>query len=134
MDILLDTHILLWSINDDPRLTEKAKNLIFSKDNTLYYSIISMWEVAIKHMKNSNKMSTSGREFMHYCEEAGFRKLPIDDRHIIELETLRRLEDAPYHNDPFDRLLLAQAKSDCMLFITHDKMFLGYDEPYLTLV
>ncbi|MBQ1197393.1 MAG: hypothetical protein IIX47_02170 [Spirochaetaceae bacterium] len=58
MDILLDTHILLWSINDDPRLTEKAKNLIFSKDNTLYYSIISMWEVAIKHMKNQAALGT----------------------------------------------------------------------------
>lgn len=44
------------------------------------------------------------------------------------------LKEAPYHNDPFDRLLLAQAKADNMLFITHDKMFLGYDEPYLTLV
>ena len=134
MDILLDTHILLWSINDDPRLTEKAKKMIFSEENTLYYSIVSMWEVAIKHMKSSKKMSTSGREFMHYWEEAGFRKLPIDDRHIVELESLNRLEDAPYHNDPFDKLLLAQAKADCMLFVTHDKMFLGYDEPYLAIV
>ena len=132
MEFLFDTHLLLWIIEGSDKLPNKVKDILENPKNEIYYSIASMWEVAIKHGKK--KLDVSGREFMHYCEEAGFRKLPIDDRHIIELETLRCLKDAPYHNDPFDRLLLAQAKADCMLFITHDKMFLGYDEPYLTLV
>ena len=117
MEFLFDTHLLLWIIEGSDKLPNKVKDILENPKNEIFYSIASMWEVAIKYGKK--KLDVSGREFMHYCEE---------------LETLRRLEDAPYHNDPFDRLLLAQAKADNMLFITHDKMFLGYDEPYLTLV
>lgn len=54
--------------------------------NEIFYSIASMWEVSIKH--NLNKLPLSGTEFMHYCEQAGFKKLEIDDRHIVALETL----------------------------------------------
>ena len=132
MEFLFDTHLLLWIIEGSDKLPSKVKDILVNPKNEIFYSIASMWEVAIKYGKK--KLDVSGREFMHYCEESGFRKLPIDDRHIIELESLRRLKESPYHNDPFDRLLLAQAKADNMLFITHDKMFLGYDEPYLTLV
>jgi len=131
MDFILDTHVLLWAFNDDPKLTDSARKVISSPRNTIYYSIISMWEVSIKHSKSPEKMSCSGTEFMHYCEQAGFKKLPIDDRHVVALESLELKENAPDHKDPFDRMLLAQAKADCMMLLTHDSKFSGYNEPYI---
>lgn len=134
MEYLADTHILYWLFNNDPQLSEKAKKILLNekKENLIYYSTISMWEIAIKH--KLGKMNFSGTEFMHYCEQAGFIKLPFDDRHIVTLETLDKLPDTPPHNDPFDQGLLAQAKADNMLLITHDQKFSYYDEPYVMIV
>lgn len=64
----------------------------------------------------------------------GFIKLPIDDRHVCALETLHEKEENKGHADPFDRILLAQAKGDGMTLITHDDKFSLYDEPYIYLV
>lgn len=71
---------------------------------------------------------------MHYCEAMGFRKLEVDGRHICALETLAKKEGTPPHEDPFDRILLAQAKGDGMMLLTHDGKFSFYDEPYICLV
>lgn len=132
MELLLDTHILLWALTDDDRLPVKARELIENQKNSIYYSIASMWEVSIKNALK--KLPVSGVDFMHYCEQAGFRKLPVDDRHVASLETLSKKENTPPHNDPFDRILLSQAKADCMLFVTHDEKFACYDEPVLAIV
>lgn len=134
MQLLLDTHILLWTFNNDPKLSNKAKEMIDNFGNKIFYSVISMWEVTIKHMKSPNSMRVSGTEFMHYCEQAGFKKLPVDERHVCALETLNKKENSPEHNDPFDRMLLSQAKSDGLLLLTHDKKFSFYDEPYVAIV
>lgn len=134
MDFLLDTHILLWLFNDDPRLSKTIKEIMLNPKSNFYYSIVSMWEVAIKHSKHPEKMNTSGTLFMHYCEQAGFKKLPLDDRHVLALETLNCADDEVNHNDPFDRILLSQAKADGMSFITHDRKFSAYNEPYVFLV
>ena len=74
------------------------------------------------------KMPVSGIDFMHSCEQAGYKKLPLEDLHIAELANLQRDEKAPPHNDPFDRILLSQAKSEGFYFVTHDPMFRGYNE------
>ncbi|MCQ2592083.1 MAG: type II toxin-antitoxin system VapC family toxin [Treponema sp.] len=132
MEILADTHILYWLFNDDPKLSEKAKKYLTDPNNKIYYSVLSMWEIAIKH--NIGKMNFSGTEFLHYCEQAGFIKLPFDDRHIVALETLDKKENTPPHNDPFDKALLAQAKGDCLMLLTHDNKFTYYDEPYYAIV
>ena len=87
-EILLDTHIILWMILGDERLSQKAKNLIKENIGAIYYSIASMWEVQIKHDKN--KINISGTEFMHYCEQSGYHKLPGDDLHGVELACLGR--------------------------------------------
>lgn len=131
MEILADTHILYWLFNNDPMLSKKAKEYL-SKGNKIYYSVISMWEISIKH--KTGKMNFSGTEFMHYCEQSGFIKLPFDDRHVVALETLEKMEGTPPHNDPFDQALLAQAKADGMMLLTHDQKFKYYDEPYVAIV
>ncbi len=128
-ELLLDTHLIVWMMAGDKRVSQKAKELIRDNMGSIYYSIASMWEVQIKHDKN--KINISGTEFMHYCEQSGYHKLPIDDFHVVELAGLERDESAPYHNDPFDRILLSQAKAEGFTFLTHDPLFRGYNEPCL---
>ena len=125
-NILLDTHIVLWAITRDARLTDKIRSYLLNPSNEIFYSIASMWEVQIKY--GVKKLPISGIEFMHYCEQSGYHKLPIDDLHIKELAGLERDESAPPHNDPFDRILLSQAKSEGFTFLTHDPLFRGYNE------
>lgn len=132
MDILLDTHLLLWTLEDSEYLPESVRTIINNEKTELYYSTVSMWEVAIKHKKG--KLKISGTELFHYCEQAGFKELVLNEKHIIALETIEKIEETPPHNDPFDKILLAQAKGDGMLLLTHDKCFSYYDEPYYRIV
>ena len=134
MEFLLDTHIIMWTVFSPERISEKTKAILTNPENKFYYSVASMWEVAIKHRKHPKAIQHSGVEFMHYCEAMGFKKLPIDDRHVCALETLQEKEGFKGHDDPFDRLLLAQAKGDAMTLLTHDSKFSFYDEPYVYLV
>jgi PIN domain nuclease of toxin-antitoxin system len=134
MEFLLDTHIIMWTVFSPERISEKTKAILTNPENKFYYSVASMWEVAIKHRKHPKAIQHSGVEFMHYCEAMGFKKLPIDDRHVCALETLQEKEGFKGHDDPFDRLLLAQAKGDAMTLLTHDSKFSLYDEPYVYLV
>ena len=126
-ELLLDTHIILWMILGDERLSQKARDLIKQSIGSIYYSIASMWEVQIKY--SLGKLPISGIEFMHYCEQSGYHKLPIDDLHVVELAGLHRDESAPPHSDPFDRIMLSQAKAEGFTFLTHDPFFRGYNEP-----
>ena len=132
MDLILDTHLILWALVGSEKLPKDVKLLMASPKNNIYFSIASMWEVSIKHAKN--KLPISGTEFFHYCEQAGFRHLAINDSHVLALETLHRESNAVRHKDPFDRILLAQAKSECMQFFTHDVKFAEYNEPYVSIV
>lgn len=126
-DVLLDTHIILWAMSKDSKLNTKMRDIILNPNNRLFYSIASMWEVQIKYALK--KIPISGIEFMHYCEQSGYHKLPIDDLHVVELAGLQRDESAPPHNDPFDRIMLSQAKAEGFTFLTHDPFFRGYNEP-----
>ena len=125
-EYLLDTHIVLWSLLDNTKVNNHIKKIMLNPENEIYYSIASMWEVQIKH--SLDKIPISGIDFMHYCEQAGYHKLPIDDLHIVELAKLKRNEAAPVHNDPFDRILISQAKAEGFYFVTHDSNFQGYNE------
>ena len=128
MNLLLDTHILIWALNEDNRLSEKAKELLLDEDNVIYYSSVSVWEVAIKHSIHPDNVSFTGKELAHFCQEAGFLPVEMKDKHVFALETLTRAADAPPHYDPFDRMLIAQAKSENMSFITHDSLTPYYNE------
>ena len=128
MRLLLDTHIALWALSDDPRLPGRARLLIQNEGNGVAVSAASVWEVAIKHAAHPDKMLVGGAEFMALCVEAGFTELPVAGRHVAALESLSRPAGAPAHNDPFDRIMLAQAKADGLLFITRDALIVGYGE------
>lgn len=128
MRVLLDTHIILWALENNSKLPEKARKIIGDERNQIYYSTASVWEIAIKHMARPDKMLIDGRAFSEKCIESGFEMLPVYDRHVYGLETLARPDNAPPHNDPFDRIMLAQAKVDELRFITHDSLIPYYNE------
>ncbi len=75
MNILLDTHIVLWALSDDPALPVKAKELIEDSNNNIFYSIISLWEIELKHIAHPDKLKVSAREIGEYCRESGFSLL-----------------------------------------------------------
>jgi PIN domain nuclease of toxin-antitoxin system len=121
LNILLDTHIALWALSDNRKLSPTARTLILDDSNRIFTSVASMWEVAIKKALKPHLIPVSGIEFLHFCEEAGYESIPIRERHVIALESL-----PPVHADPFDRMLISQAKAEGMLFLTHDTTLAEY--------
>ena len=128
MNLLLDTHILIWALSEDARLSDRAKELILDPDNVIYYSAVSIWEISIKHATHPENVEFTGEELSCYCKEAGFLPVDMRDKHVYALETLTRKENAPPHHDPFDRMLIAQAKAENMSFLTHDALIPYYNE------
>ena len=134
MRYLLDTHILLWALSNDYQLPPKARMIIEDDDNNIYYSVISIWEVALKHTAHPAQLTLTAREASGYCQMAGFKRLLLEDKHIFYVDSLYRPDDAPAHKDPFDRILISQAKAEGFLFLTHDQLLLDYGEPCLIYV
>ena len=134
MKILLDTHIAIWAVLDSTELSDSAKAIILDENNEIYYSAASVWEITIKHMAHPETFLFSGKHLAKGCEANGFISLPIFNKHSAELETLTRSKDALPHKDPFDRILLAQAKAEGMKFMTHDSLIPYYNEPLVMIV
>ncbi|MBR3146790.1 MAG: type II toxin-antitoxin system VapC family toxin [Eubacterium sp.] len=134
MKLLLDTHIILWAFSDDDHLSEKARTLILDRDNTVYYSLISVWELSIKHMLHPDQFVLDPAEFCNLCRASGYYEMPLEESHIITLESLKQKKKVKQHNDPFDRMLIAQAKSEGMTLLTHDRMSKLYEEKCLLYV
>ena len=128
MNLLLDTHVAIWALNDDPALSGKARELILDPDNAVYYSTVSVWEVLLKHARRPQEIPFDEHDFSDACREAGFFPLNLMDKHILAVSTLVRTAGSGEHHDPFDRLLLAQAKVENLWFLTHDSLIPGYDE------
>lgn len=122
MRILLDTHVVLWALVDDPALPAKARALIGDDRNTLWVSAVSIWEIWIKHALGRGDMPLSGTDALEYCKEAGFQWLDIRPEHAAAVEALPLI-----HADPFDRMLVAQAFFEPMKLLTHDSIIARYD-------
>ena len=134
MNLLLDTHILIWALNGDSRLSQKAREMILDENNVIYYSTVSIWEVSIKHANHPDNVTFTGKDLSQFCQEAGFLPVEVRDKHVFALESITRPTDAPPHHDPFDRMLIAQAKAENMSFLTHDALLSYYDEKCVVLV
>lgn len=123
MNLLLDTHVALWAITDSPRLPQSARDLILSPKSTVWVSAASIWEIAIKHALGRGDMPVSSRDAARYFTESGYRLLPIEPEHAVAVEAL-----PPHHQDPFDRLLVAQALVEPMRLVTHDRLVALYSD------
>ena len=129
MELIVDTHMALWYLDGSPMIPERAKEAIGDGRNAVYVSDASAWEVAIKHMKRPEAFSGSAAEFMRRCDAVGFLRLPIDRGSISEYEKLDTSRAEGVHRDPFDRMLIAQARAANMMLVTHDKALRLYGEP-----
>lgn len=134
MKILCDTHILIWFLTGDDQLSVKARAIIENEENEIYFSLVSVWEISIKHSRKPQHISLSPQRFIELCESQGFLEYPIEQRHILAVDTLKRPVSTPEHHDPFDKLLIAQAKIDKLTFITHDSLIPDYNEPCIVSV
>ena len=128
MKLLLDTHLILWALDDNPKLPSQARALIMDAKNDIYYSSASIWETTIKYMSKPDKIRISGSKLSDLCREMGYQMLPISDKHVKVLETLVYHDQDQVHNDPFDRIMIAQAKADGLKFVTHDSKIPFYEE------
>ncbi|CRM02609.1 type II toxin-antitoxin system VapC family toxin [Pseudomonas marginalis] len=118
MRVLLDTHVLLWALTDDPKLSSKARRLIENAAE-IYVSAATFWEMAIK--VGLGKLDADLDEIREYCLESGFVELPITSEHAIAVKDLE-----PHHKDPFDRLIVATAISEPMRLLTADTQIAQY--------
>ena len=119
MRVLVDTHTFLWALLKDHRLSARAKQILISREHELYFSLFSLWEIAIK-MK-IGKLNTVGSSVTYIRDEMaeyGMELLPIRYEHILQLERLPL-----HHSEPFDRLLIAQAVAESLPILTHDEKF-----------
>jgi PIN domain nuclease of toxin-antitoxin system len=117
--LLLDTHILLWWLNADRRLSRPVRDLLAAEENDIAVSAATVWEVAIKRMLG--RISVDLKELISAVNADHFVELPVRFAHSLALESLPRR-----HDDPFDRLLIAQAIAEGRRLVTHDDLILGY--------
>lgn len=119
MRILLDTHFLLWWLSDDPELGDHARDLIGAPDNLIFYSAASIWEIRIK--QGIGKLDIVD-DFVDVLANQAFEQLPITVNHA------HAVRDLPlHHRDPFDRMLVAQARFERLTMLTRDEVIGQYD-------
>jgi len=119
MNILLDTHVLIWVLEDNPRLSEQARDAIIEGENMVFVSTASVWEMSIK--KALGKLEVPNN-LQQELEEHRFTLLDIKFEHA---ELAGKLPNI--HKDPFDRMLVAQAKTEKLTLISKDKHIEQYD-------
>lgn len=125
MRLLLDTHIAIWVVTADPRLTAEAREMITNAEVT-FVSAVSIWEIAIKHAlgrEGPSRGPYSGEQAIAKFEETGFDLLPITPQHAAPVERL-----SAAHGDPFDQLLVAQAVTEPLRLVTHDGRLADYSD------
>ena len=121
MKYLLDTHIILWAGFDVKRLSRKAKSILENPENALYFSPVSLWEISIKHEKHPEQMAITSERVREIAVKMGFIELPVRSRHGVDIANLPDI-----HNDPFDRMLITQARSDGLYLLSHDDKVIAY--------
>lgn len=118
MSLLLDTHVVLWWLADDPTLADDVKDRL-DHEPDIYVSAATIWEVAIKQA--IGKLPEPAR-LPERIQESGFRPLPISADHAIVAARLPMI-----HRDPFDRMLVAQAQSESLTLVTTDAAIAAYE-------
>ncbi|MBC8456515.1 MAG: type II toxin-antitoxin system VapC family toxin [Deltaproteobacteria bacterium] len=123
MKFLLDTHVFLWMAAEPERMSEKATECIMNADNTLYLSIVSLWEMQIKTQLGKLALDVPLDQLWRRQQiEAGILLLSAREEHVWELGNLPQI-----HRDPFDRLLIAQSQYEKMALISADGIIARYE-------
>lgn len=118
MNFLLDTHVIIWLLDDTSPLTEDVRAMMRDRSHSLTISAASLWEISIKQAIGKLRVAD---DLINIMEKNGIHSLPITVNHAVAVRSLPLL-----HNDPFDRMLIAQARSEGLTLVTHDKIFQSY--------
>ena len=124
MKLLLDTHLLLWAAMDN--LSEEAKKLLLDENNTLYFSPASIWEIVIKKSLGRDDFNVDAEVLRRGLLDNQYLELLITSQHALAVSDLPAI-----HKDPFDRILLAQAKSEGFSLVTSDSLLRKYAGPII---
>jgi len=119
MNVLLDTHTLLWWLDDNPTLSREACNIISDGKNVVFMSAASIWEIRIKESIGKIDIPLNFKEIL---EKQPFEVLSITSEHAHAIKELPLI-----HRDPFDRMLIAQGKIEKLAIITRDSFFSEYN-------
>lgn len=122
MNVLIDTHALIWFITADDKLPSESRRVIENTSNTCLVSIASLWEMGIKTSLGKLELQISLESLFEIINQSGFTILPITPDHILTNATLNY-----HHRDPFDRLIIAQAKYEGIKVITKDGEYKKYN-------
>jgi PIN domain nuclease of toxin-antitoxin system len=126
MNLLIDTHTLIWFITDNDKLPSKTKKIIENLDNNCFVSIATFWEIGIKNSIGRLDLNSNLETIFKIIEDTGFDILPITTEQI-----LRNTKLEFHHQDPFDRIIIAQAITEKLTVITKDKQFDDYNIPII---
>ena len=129
MKLLLDTHVILWALEDSPRLPLHIRELIKEESNEIYVSAVSLWEIAIKHKKQPETLPYTATQIRDYCQRAGYVFLSLS---LDSIQTYERY-DFSSHLDPFDQMLVAQSACHNMRLLTHDEKLKSYNVGFIEL-
>lgn len=117
MTLLIDTHLLLWAAGEPQKLSKKARRLLGDPASHLWFSAVSLWEVAIKHGLGRQDFRVEPRRLRRGLLDNGWRELAISSEHAVAT-----LDLPSHHKDPFDRMLLAQAQVEGLALVTSDEL------------
>ncbi len=120
MNYLLDTHAFLWWVDDSRQLSDISREIILDGTNRIFLSLASQWEIGIK--ASIGRLEFPMDQLEDAVEQNGFEPLTMATRHIIESTNLPM-----HHRDPFDRMLIAQARLESLTLISKDTVFPDYD-------
>ncbi|WP_228282623.1 type II toxin-antitoxin system VapC family toxin [Brevibacterium atlanticum] len=122
--LLLDTHLLLWAAYEPEKLSAEANERISDVSTSLMFSAASIWEVSIKSSLARSDFTINPRILRRGLLDNGYRELPITSTHAIAVKDLPAI-----HQDPFDRILVAQARTEGLELLTADSKVVAYGEP-----
>jgi PIN domain nuclease of toxin-antitoxin system len=122
--LLLDTHILLWAASDPGKLPRTARKLIADPRHAPCFSVVSLWEVAIKQALGRDDFRADPGLLRRGLLENGYLEVPVTGEHAVAVNVL-----PPLHRDPFDRMLLAQAVVEGLQLVTADARLAAYPGP-----
>lgn len=123
MNLLLDTHLLLWAASEPKHLPSKAHALLLDPSNQLIFSSASLWEISIKNRLERPDFNVDSRRLWRMLLVNGYRELPITSEHTVAVNDL-----PPLHKDPFDRILVAQARVEGLTLLTADRIVAKYGD------
>lgn len=126
MNLLLDTHLLLWAAGEPGRLSKRARSLLLDPGNRLMFSSASLWEIAIKRGLGRDDFRVDVRRLWRMLLASGYLELAVTSEHALIAGDLPNL-----HKDPFDRILIAQARVEGLTLLTVDKAVAKYGEAVL---